>query len=63
MTLLERLPTSVLRSLSAALAARPLCRPLRVFRFEVEMELLARELPNIAEDCDGHPSPRVPGWQ
>lgn len=50
---LEYISTSTLRAMSIALSRRPWSRLLRGFRCRLEEELLARDLPSIAEESGG----------
>ena len=63
MSRLEIIPTSTLRAMAVALRRRPWNRLLRRFLYDVENELLARDLPAIADETGGHPVARVVGWQ
>lgn len=55
--------TSTLRAMSIALEKSPWSRILRTFRIAVENELLARDLPAIAEQSGGWPCPLIEGMQ
>lgn len=55
--------TATLRAMTFALAKKPWCWVLRDFRLAVENELLARELPAIADESGGWACIGIRGWQ
>lgn len=63
---LSTFPTSWLRHWKRRFDAMPefafYVRALRDFRYEVENELLARDLPALAEQSGGFPCISVGGW-
>ena len=63
MSRFDGISTSALRAMLIGLAPWPWCRLLRGFRQDLVNELLARELPSIADETGGHACVRVPGAQ
>lgn len=59
----DGISTSALRAMLIGLAPWPWCRLLRGFRADLENELLARELPRIADETGGFPCVAVEGVQ
>jgi hypothetical protein len=59
----EHISTSTLRSMKAVLGKRPIRWIWRRTLNEIEYELLARELPEIAEESGGYPVCPVTGLQ
>jgi len=59
----DYLSTTMLRAMAQALRKSPWDRLLRSFRYDIENELLERDLPAIAEESGGHPCVRIGGAQ
>lgn len=59
----EYFPTSTLRAMKVALSKRGWRRLFRKVLIDIEFELLARELPAIADESGGFPCAGIEGLQ